>query len=419
MSNPVTVTVRDGVAIVEINNPPVNALSSGVPEGLMAAIEQADRDTAVQAIVIIGAGRTFVAGADIRDLERAAWDSTVDPPDLHDLLARVEDSVKPVVIAIHGTALGGGLELAMAGHYRIATRDARVGLPEANLGIIPGAEGTQRLPRLVGLERAIDMCVSGKLVSAEDAHASGLLDRIVDGDLSAAASALAREVANGGGPHRRDARSCGKTRHAGRQRSAACGGPRDWLGRSAGIRPRQWLCSTLLEAAATMPFEQGCRRERALALASVRSDQCRALVHAFMAERAVAKVPGVTEPTSGGHAPPRTGDRAEVRTVAIIGAGTMGGGIAMACANAGLRVMLTDASQDRLDAGYSTIRRNYDSSIKRGRLTPEAVEERLARIERRIGHEACAVGDVVIEAVYEDMALKKQVFATIDAGGPA
>ena len=161
MANTVTSTLLDDVAVVQIDNPPVNALSEGVPEGLMAAVAQADANPAVRAIVILGAGRTFVAGADIKDLERAAWDPAIEPPDIHALLARIEDASKPVVIAIHGTALGGGLELAMAGHYRVAVRDARVGLPEANLGIIPGAEGTQRLPRLVGVEKAIEMIVTG------------------------------------------------------------------------------------------------------------------------------------------------------------------------------------------------------------------------------------------------------------------
>src|SRR5262245_23613577 len=203
MTNLVTVALRDDVAVVEINNPPVNALSPGVPEGLIRALDEASAHPAVRAIVIAGAGRPFVAGADIRDLERAAWNPDVEPPDLHDLLVRVEDAAKPVVFAIHGTALGGGLELAMAGHYRVAVHSARLGLPEANLGIIPGAEGTQRLPRLVGVERAIEMCVTGRLVPAPDAHASGLVDRLIDGDLLTGAVAFAREVsANGHRPAR-------------------------------------------------------------------------------------------------------------------------------------------------------------------------------------------------------------------------
>ena len=401
----VVTTHRDGVALIEIDNPPVNALSDGVPQGLMTAIEAAGDDGNVRAIVIAGAGRTFVAGADIRDLERAAWDSSIEPPDLHALLARVENSVKPVVIALHGTALGGGLELAMAGHYRVASRDARIGLPEANLGIIPGAEGTQRLPRLVGVERAIDMIVTGKVFTAIDAHQWGLIDQLADDDLRGVALAFARDAAER--PLRRT-----------RDRNERLGTPAEnaalfEAGRQLAdkIRARQTAPATALkaiEAATTMAFEDGVRAERALAVASVRSPQCRALVHAFVAERAVAKVPGVTDAPAAVAVP-------AIAAVTIVGAGTMGTGIAMACANAGMRVVLTDASQDRLDAGLAALRRNYDSSIKRGRLTQAAVEERLARVQSAVGYEACADADLIIEAVFEEMALKQQVFRAIDA----
>ena len=413
MTNLVKVSSRDGIAVVEIDNPPVNALSAGVPEGLMQAIANAERDASILAIVIAGAGRTFVAGADIKDLERAAWDATIEPPDIHDLLARVEDATRPVVFAIHGTALGGGLELAMAGHYRVATRDARLGLPEANLGIIPGAEGTQRLPRLVGVERAIEMCVSGRLVPAPEAHAAGLIDRVIDGDLLPGAVAFAREMAGSGGPHRR---TRDRRERLGTPDSNA---PLFAAGRelAAKIRRNQTAplaALTAIEAATTMPFEEGRRRERELAIGTVRSEQCRAMVHGFMAERAVAKVPGVTDRVA-----PAAGEQgrtaADIREVAIIGAGTMGSGIAMACANAGLRVVLTDAAQDRLDAGFTAIRRNYDSSIKRGRLTADAVEERIARVQGRLGSDAVGSADIVIEAVFEEMALKKTVFGAVDA----
>jgi len=411
MTNLVTVALRDDVAVVEINNPPVNALSPGVPEALIRALDEASAHPAVRAIVIAGAGRTFVAGADIRDLERAAWNPDVEPPDLHDLLARVEDAARPVVIAIHGTALGGGLELAMAGHYRVALRSARVGLPEANLGIIPGAEGTQRLPRLVGVERAIDMCVTGRLVPAPEAHAAGLIDRLIDGDLLDGAIAFAREAAANGGPPPRT-----------RERSDKLGtseqnAPLLEAGRQLARKVRRQQTAPLaaieaIEAAATLPFEQGRRRERAIALAAVRSDQCRAMVHAFTAERAVAKVPGVTDQPSAQGA-------ADIREVAIIGAGTMGGGIAMACANAGMNVVLTDVGRDRLDAGIAAVRRNYESSISRGRLTREEVDARLARIGTQVGYDAIAGADVIIEAVFEEMALKRQVFAAIDAAAKA
>ena len=406
MPNTVTVSAVDGVAVVVIDNPPVNALSAGVPEGLMQAIDAAERDDAIHAIVIMGAGRTFVAGADIKDLERAAWDPLVDPPDIHDLLARVEDATRPVVIAIHGTALGGGLELAMAAHYRVAARDARVGLPEANLGIIPGAEGTQRLPRLVGVERAIDMIVTGKLFPVAEAHGWGLIDQLIDGDLREGAVKFARDVAAQGG-HR-------KTRdRADRLGSTETNAALFEAGRQLAkkVRPHQTaplVAIEAIQAATTMPFDRGRRHERELAIGTVRSPQCRALVHAFVAERAVAKVPGVTDDPSAAPIP-------AVAEVAIIGSGTMGAGIAMACANAGIRVRLTDVSQERIDAGMATIRRQYDSSIKRGRLTPEGVEERMARIGGVVGYEGCSSADVIIEAVFEQMALKQQVFSALDA----
>src|SRR6516225_541070 len=200
MSELVNLSREQDVAVISIQNPPVNALSPGVPEGMAAALEAAEQDPSIRAIVIIGEGRTFIAGADIRELEHAAQGHGA-PPELHGLLAQIEDCPKPVVMAIHGTALGGGLEVAMAGHYRIATADAQLGQPEVNLGIIPGAEGTQRLPRLVGLPAAIEMCVSGKPVAAAEALRLGLIDRVIEGDLLTGAIAFAREMASQGGPH--------------------------------------------------------------------------------------------------------------------------------------------------------------------------------------------------------------------------
>jgi 3-hydroxyacyl-CoA dehydrogenase len=404
MSERIVITKQDGVAVVQIDNPPVNALSAGVIAGLASAVDQAEGDTTIEVVVIMGAGRTFVAGADIKDLQQAAWGDGSGPPETHDFLQRLEDCSKPIVMAIHGTALGGGAELAMAGHYRVAVPEARIGQPEVNLGIIPGAEGTQRLPRLVGVAKAIEMCVSGKPIGAPEAAGAGLVDHLVAGDLTAGAIAFARDVASRGGPHPKT-----------RERNDKLGTPEVnaplfAAGRDLARKTRRNMQAPLavvdaIEGAATLPFLDGCRREREILMECLRSEQCKALIHAFFAERAVAKVPDV----------PQDARAFPIETVAIIGAGTMGGGIAMACANAGLRVVLADAGREALDRGTSTIRRNYASSVKRGRLSPEVVEQRLNLISPEVGFEGCRTADLIIEAVFENAALKKQVFSELDA----
>ncbi len=390
----------DGVAVITIDNPPVNALSPGVPEGLEAAVARANDDAAVKAIVVIGAGRTFIAGADIKELEYAAWGQPAKLPALHDLLAHIEDSAKPVVMALHGTTLGGGLEVAMAGHYRIAAHDGILGQPEVNLGIIPGAEGTQRLPRLAGVEKAIEMCVTGKPITAADALAVGLVDAVADGNLLEAAVAFARGQTV-------PVRTRDRNDKLG---TAEANAPLYPAGRALAAKVRRGSIAPLkaveaIEAAVALPFDEGCRRERELFAECVVSDQARALIHAFFAERGVSKVPGVTKDTAV----------KPVAKVAIVGAGTMGGGIAMACANAGLQVLLRDTQQFALDRGIEIIRKNYDVSVKRGRFTPEGVEERMARIHPQIDYTGFDYADVIIEAAFEDMAVKKQIFAEIDA----
>jgi 3-hydroxyacyl-CoA dehydrogenase len=402
MSERVTVTTDDGVAVVQIDNPPVNALSAEVVDGLALAIERAERDAVVRAVVVIGAGRTFVAGADINDLRQAAWGEGSGPPNIHGFLQRLEDCSKPVVMAVHGTALGGGVELAMAGHYRVAVSDARLGQPEVNLGIVPGAGGTQRLPRLVGIEKAIDMCVSGKPIAAMEAARIGLVDRLIEGDLRAGAAAFARDVARQS-PHPKT-----RERHD-RLGTAESNAALFAAGRDLARKTRRNMQAPLaavdaIEAATRLPFEQGCLREREILMECLRSDQCKALIHAFFAERAVAKVADVPTDARG----------PTVESVGIIGAGTMGGGIAMACANAGLQVVLVDAGSDALDRGMGTIRRNYESSVKRGRLSPGDVEQRLALIRPGVGLERCGQVDLIIEAVFENAALKKEVFTKLD-----
>ena len=404
MSTLVTTTVLDGIAVVTINNPPVNALSQEVADGLDAAVARAQADPAVRGIVIAGAGRTFVAGADIKGLEELAWGSGPGAPDMHDSFKRMEAGPKPVVMALHGTVLGGGLELAMAGHYRVAVAEALMGQPEVNLGIIPGAEGTQRLPRLVGVEKAIEMCVTGKPIKAPEALSIGLVDRIIDGDLVSGAVEFARNAADRGGAHpRTSARSDKLPSLDALPAMVAAGKELAKKTRRNLEAPRAVVDA--IEAAVTLPFDEGCVRERGIFADCARSEQCKALIHVFFAERGASKVPGVSKDTP---VPPIT-------TVAIIGAGTMGGGIAMACANAGLNVLMSDAGSAQLDAGLARIRSNYETSMKRGRFTPEGVQERLGRIRTDVGFAGVADADLVIEAVFENMALKKEIFRTLDA----
>ena len=390
--------------MILVNNPPVNALSAGVPEGIAGAIETADADPSVRAIVLMGGGRTFIAGADIKQLEELAWGQGPGAPNLHELLLRIEDCAKPVVMAIHGAALGGGLELAMAGHYRIAVRDAQVGQPEVNLGIIPGAEGTQRLPRLAGIEKAIEMCVSGKPLKAAEALAAGILDSVVEGDLRTGALAFARRIAEGGGPHRKTRERAAQLKVQATLEEALA------AGRELSLKTKKNLVAPLraiqaIGAAGSMSFEHGYIRERQLFQECVASDQCRALIHAFFAERGVTKVPGIGKDTPV----------LPLTRVAIVGAGTMGGGIAMACANSGLTVLLKESRQEALDAGMAAIRRNYDASVKRGRFTEELVAERMARIRPQLDYAGFETAEVVIEAVFENMELKKHVFRELTA----
>jgi 3-hydroxyacyl-CoA dehydrogenase len=396
-------TVESGVGVITVDNPPVNALSAGVPEGIAAAIERATSDASVCAVVLIGAGRTFVAGADIKQLEDQAHGRGPGAPNLHQLLKSIEDCPKPVVVAIHGTALGGGLELAMAGHYRVASPDGQAGQPEVNLGIIPGAEGSQRLPRLVGVEAAVEMFVSGKAIRAPEAVRLGLFDKIIEGDLRGGAIAFARQVAESGGLHRRT-----------RDRNEKLGSPESNAailadGRGRARKTRRNMIAPLrvidaVEAAVTLPFEEGCRREREIVEQCLAGEEARALIHAFFAERAVSKIHGIALET-------RT---YVVRKAGVIGAGTMGGGIAMVLANAGIPVLLKETDQAALDRGMAAVRKNYESSVKKGRLTAREMEERIALIQPQLTYEGFENADIIVEAVFENMALKKQIFGEID-----
>jgi len=403
MNRVVDLQVQNGVVTVTINNPPVNALSAGVVEGLSFAIRSAESEPAVDAIVVLGAGRTFIAGADIKQLEEMAWGRGPGAPSLHDLLLQIEDCRKPVVMAIHGTALGGGLEVAMAGHYRVALASSQLGQPEVNLGIIPGAEGTQRLPRLVGIEKAIEMCVTGKPLTAENAKMVGLVDAVLAGDLTILATEYARQTAA-------RAASLPKTRerraelHRAQTLQEALTEGRELAGK---VKKRLLAPLKVVEAiaaAAELPFENGCRREQELFRECVMSEQCRALIHAFFAERGAAKVRGMASE------PP-----VSFEGIAIVGAGTMGGGIAMACANAGIPVFLKDNDQRALDRCLAMIHKNYEVSVKKGRFSQEAVAERMGRIRTQLDYRGFEEVDLVIEAVFENIELKKKVLSEVQA----
>src|SRR5580700_6033449 len=399
MENLVNLTTQDGVAVVTINNPPVNALSPGVPEGLVEALNAAEKDPSARAIVIIGGGRTFIAGADIKELELAAAGRGRGPPKFHDMLARIEDTSKPVVMAIHGTALGGGNEVAMAGHYRVAVPDAQIGQQEVNLGIIPGAEGTQRLPRLVGVAAAVDLCVSGKPIRAPEALKLGLIDRVIEGDLLAGAVAFAQEIVAKGGALR-------KTRELSDKLGSEFVDASIFVaGRDQARKTRRNMLAPLkavdaIEAAVNLPFDEGCQKEREIFEECIASDQARALIHAFFAERAVSKIPDIPKETAVYN----------IRQAAIIGAGTMGGGIAMACANAGISVRLKEVEQAALDRGLATIRKNYENSVKKGRFSQEIMDQRMALIHPQLTYDGFDQADLIIEAAFESMELKKRIF---------
>jgi 3-hydroxyacyl-CoA dehydrogenase len=400
MSDLVQVTKNGDIAIITINNPPVNALSPGVPEGLGDAIDQIAKDAGVKAAVLIGGGKTFIAGADIKEFEKMTSGKT-ERVGLLPLLLKIENSTKPVVVAIHGTAFGGGLEVAMAGHYRVASPDAQVGQPEVKLGIIPGAAGTQRLPRLAGVEKAVEICVEGKPVKASDALKHGIVDRLIEGDLLEGAIAFAREIA-------------GKPAPKTRERNERLGTPEQnaaifTSARETARAKQHSLIAPLaaieaVEASTKLPFEQGCEKERELFVKCLFSGQSKALIHVFFGEREVAKIPDI----------PKDTPLIPVNKAAVVGAGTMGGGIAMVFANAGIPVLLKEADQPALDRGIANIQKNYASSVKRGRFTQQFVDECLKRIQPTLSFDGFSDADMVIEAVFEGMTLKKEVFAELD-----
>ena len=389
---------RGRVAVVTVNNPPVNALSQHVRQGLHEGVKQAIADRAVGAIVIVCAGRTFIAGADITEFGKPPA-----APGLHEVLDLIENSPKPVVAAIHGTALGGGLEVTLACHYRIGVKDARFGLPEVKLGLLPGAGGTQRLPRVVGVEKGLSMMVSGDPIRADEALKAGLIDEIADGDLTTAGVAFAEKVLN-------EQRPLKKIRELDEQVAAVRGKPEVFANfrksvarQTRGFRAPENIIKAV-EAAVSLPFAEGLKRERELFAELLTSPESKAQRYFFFAEREAAKIPDVP-----GDTPMK-----DVKKAAVIGAGTMGGGIAMNFANVGIPVTVVETTQENLDRGLGIVRKNYEATASRGRMTPADVEKRMGLIQGTTDWNAVRDADIIVEAVFEEMPIKKEVFAKLD-----
>ena len=387
--------VRDGIAVITLDHPPVNGLDYGTRVAVAGGIDRALGDASVQAIVLTGGEKLFSGGADIREFGKPAARAE---PTLHTLIRIVEESAKPTIAAISGTCMGGGLELALGCHFRVASPKATIALPEVKLGLLPGAGGTQRLPRAIGVEPALNMIVSGPSVPA--LRLAGLFDDLIDDELVTGALAFGRKVLAERRPRKR-------------LRDVTIDYPnaegffqfaRNTVAAIAKGLPAPLKCVDAVAAAVAKPFEEGLRNERELFLALMQTPESRALRHAFFAERAASKIPGIDEKT-----PPR-----KIERVAVIGAGTMGGGITMNFLSAGIPVSLLEMNREALDKGVATIRKNYEGSLKKGRLTSEALEKNMGLLAPTLGYSDVASADLVIEAVFEDIDVKEKVFRKLD-----
>ncbi|NCF72540.1 MAG: 3-hydroxyacyl-CoA dehydrogenase [Gammaproteobacteria bacterium] len=394
MSSPVQYELQDNIGVITVDNPPVNALSQAVRQGLLDAITQATRDES-DAVVIFCAGRTFIAGADIKEFGKP-----FKAPGLPDLLNTIEACPKPVIAALHGTALGGGFETALAAHYRCALPSAKVGLPEVKLGLLPGAGGTQRTPRLAGVKASLDLFVSGAPIPAGQAQGIGLIDKIIDGDLLDGALAWAKALVSENAPIRRSS-----------EQAVPDYDPSifDEYRRTLAKRARGQMAPghivSAVEAAATLPFDEGLAVERRLFMECMQSPQSAGMRHIFFAERQASKVDGLSKATP----------RRPVDSVGVIGGGTMGGGIAMSFANAGIPVTMIEISDEALQRGLSIVERNYAGSVKRGKISEEKAAACRGLISGSTDYAALADVDLVIEAVFEDPDLKKKIFTQLDA----
>ncbi len=402
MPHPVRFDRIEAVGVITLDNPPVNAFSLSQRIGVSEALTAGLQDPDIQAFVICGSGRMFSAGADIREFDTGVAGES---PTLMDLISLIEDSPKPVVCALHGTALGGGCELSLACHSRIAIPGTRIGLPEVTLGIVPGAGGTQRLPRLIGVLPALDAIVSGKPMTAEKAHELGLVDGLADDsdDLLTISVSIAHRLSIGPEPPKKTRDRDGHLLEA-QNRPELFDEFRSRISRRARGFEAPFACIDCVEAATTMSFENGLAFEREVFLRCRSSNQSLSQRHAFFAEREARKVSGLGPETS----------QTDVRHAAVLGCGTMGTGIAMCFANAGIPVIVTESEQGMLDRGMKMIRKNYASTVSKGRMTEEEAEARLALIEPTLEFERVSAADVVIEAVFEEMELKKKIFTRLD-----
>jgi len=353
--------------------------------------------------VLHGAGRIFSGGADIHEFQKITSGEKQRGGNFLAFLKQVEDSLKPIVCAMHGTAFGGGLELAQACHYRVAAPGTQVGQPEVKLGIIPGAGGTQRLPRLAGVAKAAEMCAVGNPIPVAEALACGIVDRIIEGDLVQGATAFARELVAKGGPPRK---TCDLTDKISDKEANAkiIAAARDAARKRAPHLVAPMKAIDAVEAATQLPFERGIHREAELFRECLFSEQSKALVHVFFSEREVSKIPDL----------PKNTQTIPIKRAAVVGAGTMGGGITMNYANAGIPVLLKEATQELLDRGLATIRKNYAATVQKGRLTQQQMDERMALIQPTLNYDRFKEADIVVEAVFEEMELKKKVFAELD-----
>jgi 3-hydroxyacyl-CoA dehydrogenase len=398
VSDPVTLRREGAIAVITVDNPPVNALKHAVRAGLQKFFKEADTDAGVQAIVLTCAGRTFIAGADITEFGKPPM-----APSLIEAITDIDNVSKPTVAAIHGTALGGGLEVALGCNYRVASKDAKLGLPEIKLGLIPGAGGTQRLPRLIGIDKALPIILSGNPISASQALQDGLVDEIVEGDLLTGAIAFAKRLASEQLSLKRASRMEDKLTEFRKNPEKFNELAAKAVGRNKGLKAPMAAVEAV-KMTLSVPFEEAVKRERNMFIELLMTDESKSQRHAFFAEREASKVLDMPADTKA----------REVKRAAVIGGGTMGGGIAMCFANAGIPVTLIETTDEFLKNGLAKIRTNYENTAKRGGMSEADVEKRMALITGAVGLEAAKDADMVIEAVFEEMGLKKEIFGKLD-----